>query len=479
MIYYAVLGVASLLFLALGLTIWLKTRSIAFLIGLGFIYYWTLWGSWFIVYDLRGGNSGFQYDYLYYKLFAIHLDSDYFWALVLYSIFILFVEIALLLSLRPGISQPPGRPIRISHRTMILIAAVSGITSFWIVKGTFSAAADLGEMAYHYVYEDASISRWFTLHQILNRICLFTATMGLAIHYSGNTARYIVAHAKLTQRVTYLIVLSGIFVMNLMLGFRQNMVVIFLTSALFYLANCRKPKIRTIVIAGSVALFAVGVVGMTRGAQVSETVQDMGILKAGAGSVATYAVSNEPFVAHMSMYGSLHKGVELTYGSSIIAFIASWIPKIVWLNRPQEISLYYAHQVGSIDGQGYTIHHATGWYLNFGTVGVVFGAVLLGWVWGALWNEFHQVGKVKSYWGRFFRIIGFWSFTASIPTVIRGGPEVYKLILLEVLLIPTLILGIAGARLVLKFNRPRLLFGEDVLFPIVRENSSTRRVSPV
>ena len=48
----------------------------------------------------------------------------------------------------------------------------------------------------------------------------------------------------------------------------------------------------------------------------------------------------------------------------------------------------------------------------------------------------------------------------------RGGPEVYKLVLVEELLIPTLILGVAGLRLVLQFNRPRLLLGEDSLFTV-------------
>ena len=472
MSYYAVLGVATFLFLLLGLAIWAKTRSIAFVVGLAFAYYWTLWGGWFVVYDLNGGNSGLLYDYLYYKLFPIHLDSDYFWALVLYSTFILFIEIALLFSTRCNIPQLPVRPIRISHSKMLFIAVVSGILSFWIVKDTLSSAASLGLMAYHFVYQDTSISRLFTLHQILNRICLFTTTMGLAIYSSGPTAKYIVGHGKSTHRALYLIVLSGIFVMNLRLGFRHYMVVSFLTSALFYLVNARRLKRITLVVACSTALLAVGIVGMTRGAGVSETVGDMGgISKAAVAPLGSYVVSNEPFAAHISMYGTLHKNIGLTYGSSVIAFLASAIPRALWLNRPEEIYAYYAFQVGAAEGQGYTIHHATGWYLNFGTLGVAIGALLLGWIWGTLWTRFQQVARARSYWGRIFRAIAFWSFTASISTVMRGGPEVYKLVLVEELLIPTLILGVAGLRLVLQFNRPRLLFGEDSL-PTVRQGTA-------
>jgi hypothetical protein len=296
--------------------------------------------------------------------------------------------------------------------------------------------------------------------------------MGLTISFSGPTAKYIVGHGKSTHRALYLIVLSGIFFMNLRLGFRHYMVVSFLTSTLFYLVNARRLKTITLVVAWSTVLLAVGIVGLTRGASLSETVRGMGsISKAAVAPLGTYVVSNEPFAAHISMYGILHKNIALTYGSSVIAFLTSAIPRGLWLNRPEEIYAYYAFQVGAAEGQGYTIHHATGWYLNFGTLGVAIGALLLGWIWGTLWTRFQQVARVRSYWGRIFRVIAFWSFTASISLVLRSGPEVYKTVLVEVFLIPTLILGVAGSRLVLQFNRPRLLFGEDSL-PTVRQGTA-------
>lgn len=461
MIYYTILVVATLLFLLLGLAIWTSTRSIAFVIGLAFIYYWTLWGGWFIVYDLRGGNSGFLYDYLYYKLFPIHLDSDYLWTLVLYSVFILFIEIAVLFAVRRSVRQMPMRPIRISHGKMLFIAVVSGLLSFWIVKGTLTTAASQGLTAYHFVYQDASISRFFTLHQILDRICVFTASIGLAIYFSGPTAKYIVGRGNRTHSTLYLLVLSGIFAMNLLLGFRNILVTGFLTSILFYLVNARQIRKLRLVVGCAITILAVGLVGLTRGVAVSDTIQNMGITDTAISSLITFVMSNEPFAAHMSMYGSLHKNIELTYGSSIIALLASAIPRVLWLNRPLEISLYYAYEVAGVEGQGYTIHHATGWYLNFGTVGLMFGAVLLGWLWGTLWTQFQQAGEAPTYWGRIFRSISFWSFTAAIPGLVRTGPEAYKGILLETLLIPTLILGFSGSRLVLKFNRPRWLSGDD------------------
>jgi|SRR5579859_2553365 len=462
MSYYAVLGVATILFVLLGAAIWLRTRCIAFVLGLALIYYWTLWGGWFIVYDLNGGESGMQYSYFYYKLFPLHLDADYLRALILYSIFVLLIEVALLFSAKgSGARFAVAQPIRIFHSKMLLVAIFSGTLSFLIVKESFGSAASLGFSAYQYVRNDPSISRFFTLHQVLNRICLFTTMMGLAIYFSGRTAKYIVGRGNSVHRALYLVVLAGIFVMNLMLGDRHDLVANFLTAGLFYLANAAKPKKVAMAIGCATALLAVGVVGMTRGVAVSNAVQNMGFATAAASSLATFATSNEPFAAHMSMYGSLHKNVELTYGSSIITFLSSAIPRVVWLNRPADIYSYYAFAVGAVEGQGYTIHHATGWYLNFGTVGVVLGAALFGWTWGSRWTRFQHVGEARSYWGQAFRIIAFWTFTASVSALLRSGPEGYKTVLVEGFFIPTLIVGFAGSRLMLKFNRPRLIFGEN------------------
>jgi hypothetical protein len=101
--------------------------------------------------------------------------------------------------------------------------------------------------------------------------------------------------------------------------------------------------------------------------------------------------------------------------------------------------------------------------LNFGTVGVVLGGVLLGWAWGSRWRRFQEVAGARNYWAQIFRVIAFWTFTGSVSVLLRSGPEGYKTVLLEEFLIPTLILGFAGSKLVLRLNRPRWVFGEELV----------------
>src|SRR3972149_7049067 len=110
-------------------------------------------------------------------------------------------------------------------------------------------------------------------------------------------------------------------------------------------------------------------------------------------------------------------------------------------SRPDSIYWYYANGVATVEGQGYTIHHAAGWYLNFGFPGVILGACLLGRVWAALYNNVARgaLRQDATAW-RMFCIVGFFTFTANLPTLIRLGPEGYKGILVDSFIAPMSIL---------------------------------------
>jgi hypothetical protein len=97
-----------------------------------------------------------------------------------------------------------------------------------------------------------------------------------------------------------------------------------------------------------------------------------------------------------------------------------------------------------VEGQGFTIHHATGWYLNFGFLGILIGALFWGWVWATCYAGFHRDGLQRSrFWTLWGRVLP-WMFVASIPMLIRAGFEGYKALLVEALLLPTVILLLAS-----------------------------------
>jgi len=144
------------------------------------------------------------------------------------------------------------------------------------------------------------------------------------------------------------------------------------------------------------------------------------------------------------LYGALALNVPLTYGESVVSMVASVIPRFVWPDRPPDIYLHYADSISVAEGQGFTIHHATGWYLNFGTLGILVGALLWGWVWATCHANFHRDGLQRSrFWTLWARVLP-WMFVASIPMLIRAGFEGYKALLVEAFLLPTVILLLAS-----------------------------------
>ena len=100
--------------------------------------------------------------------------------------------------------------------------------------------------------------------------------------------------------------------------------------------------------------------------------------------------------------------------------------------------------MGAIQNQGYSLHHATGWYLNFGYLGVALGAMVMGLVWAYCLNAHRKIAGGPSF--RLFARVAPWLFAACLPPLIRAGPEGYKGFLIEGLLIPLGVLAFSCRR---------------------------------
>ena len=143
--------------------------------------------------------------------------------------------------------------------------------------------------------------------------------------------------------------------------------------------------------------------------------------------------------------------VEPKFGYSLYSLACSVVPRVLWPERPRDIYLYYSESVGTIQNQGYSLHHATGWYLNFGYAGVAVGAVVLGLIWAACLNAHQKIRRQSGLLYRLFAIIAPWVLVAGLPPLIRAGPEGYKGLILESFLIPIGVLVFACRT---KFAKP-------------------------
>ena len=467
--YYAVLAIATVIICFLTFVIWQKTRSLAFPIGVALLYYWTLLGAWMIVRDLLGGNTGMTYQYYFYKLFPVRLDQDYLWTLVLYSCFIIVIQLAVLHFVRPQNADGPGiAPLRISHAKILFLTSAAGLVAYLLVRNSLAAAEAGNRSGYAFVRYDTSV-RFFTVHQLLNRVAILGLCVGATILAAGKRARYIIGEtAQWTTLVCYLVVLGLLFHFNLLMGNRYEIANSVIAATLFYLVNDRRPSKALLAAVCIAGLIAVGYIGFTRGYGGEDVLLKGDLSAVVSSSLNENLVSNEPFEAHLSLYGVIHKNVPITYGTSFLSLAASVVPRIVWPTRPDSIYVYYIHQVGAPDTQGYNIHHATGWYLNFGALGVLVGAFLFGWFWAVLFNKLHSNLSKKSHLVRMFSILAFCTCTSAIPAIVRAGIEGYKTIALEAMIFPTALFTIASLRMVLRRNKPALAIYQSITPQTVR-----------
>jgi hypothetical protein len=113
--------------------------------------------------------------------------------------------------------------------------------------------------------------------------------------------------------------------------------------------------------------------------------------------------------------------------------------------------------VNAAEGQGFTIQHATGWYLNFGIAGLIAGALFVGWLWSFLFNRLDASRPSRTQFGRVVSVVAFWTFTGYLPTLLRAPIEGYKAVVIEGILVPAIVVLFASVHVVLREGRPALV----------------------
>ena len=73
--YFVLLTTATALIAILAIALYRRQRDVSVLVATGALYYWSLYGAWFVVIDKLGGFSGKNYHYLEYKMFPVALDA--------------------------------------------------------------------------------------------------------------------------------------------------------------------------------------------------------------------------------------------------------------------------------------------------------------------------------------------------------------------------------------------------------------------
>jgi hypothetical protein len=299
--------------------------------------------------------------------------------------------------------------------------------------------------------------KYFSIHQVINFGVVITLFAGLVAFLSKGKSNFIGTHASQTSKwylIGYLFLIFFVEGYILMLGNKRELLFGGIFGLLLLYANYEetlKLKIKTM---GYILLMTTIPMIFNNGfrAYTPSFLADPNLkfeLKIKPvtyteftvkSSALSFLFSNEMFASHFSMYGIVSKDVPFMYGKSVYGLAYSIVPRVIAPNRPKDAYTYYTEQVGALEGEGFTIHHASGWYINFGIIGVILGAFIFAYIW--VWIHNFQV-KFFQYKNKFFQlllILGPALATAQIPTMVRVGIEGYKAFFLEALIIPTVLI---------------------------------------
>jgi hypothetical protein len=444
--YFVLLSLASLIIAALAFALFRKRHDYGVLVGVAALYYWSLFGAWYLVIDKTGGFSGKNYHYLEQKLFPIALDTDYMLTLVLYSAFIILVELTLLVALkRHSRAEIPRLTLR--HGPILLIAFLSAAASLYIIEDKLAAAWALNTSAY--IYTRRETDQWFTLHQVLNHIALIPPAIGFAMLMAGRRADANKFFVNVVRRYTfpaYVALFGAMCAFTFVLGNKNEVFMALVTGFLAYMGATRGAGLWKVALVIAVGMWFLYAIDLFRGVPISEMAEAVTEHIEEATGVGQFITSsNEAYGAHFSMYGVLANDAQPRYGYSLYALACSVVPRVLWPDRPSDIYLYYSESVGAIQNQGYSIHHATGWYLSFGYIGVALGAIVMGLVWAYCIDAHQRIRQKSGMLFRLFATIAPWMFVACIPPLIRAGPEGYKGFAVDGVLTPMAALAFACA----------------------------------
>jgi hypothetical protein len=458
MIYYALLVLLTAVILFLTWKIWQRTKEPAFVLGTALIYYWTLAGSWVIVFDLLTNDKGkdFGVHYYHYReaLFHIFLDSSYLLSILYYGLFMIIIQLCLLYFTKKNNGmEPVSKPVYINHKILIAACIIGALVSCMLVWREILIASKFGESIY--IVTRLQPGKFTTLHQLINFCIVIALYVGLISYISGKDGKLITGDNSKIILVFYIFCVFLVEGYLLLLGNKREIFFAGIFGALFYYSNVSgkikwRPIVMLIIIIFTPMLFNDGLRSYspelpakhfdTSGLDLKLEKEISYTEFSVKSTTLAFLFSNEMFSAHFSMYGLLSQKVPITWGASILSFLYSLIPKMILPDRPETCYDYYVRSVNALKGQGYTIHHASGWYTNFGLPGVLLGGALLGFLWAWFYNKMKILASIKTKFVKLLFSIALLGFTAFLPSLMRSGPEAYKALIFEALIIPTVII---------------------------------------
>lgn len=460
-LYYVFLIASTVLMVRNAFKHWQINNDFTLPIITFFMFYFTIAGAYIFPLDayfgFKGEAIGLHYLPIFQKLFTVHFDADYFQACFYYVLFILvFQYLYYFFSLHILKNKAVIRNSNLSTVNynvnpylVLLLSCFLIFISFYILREEIFYA--IGNEKSIYLTTRANKNPYYTIHQLANEFCVLIPFIAYAFSLLKNRQYNIGWDTKKNKHhILFLACLISSFYISF-LGNRREILSGLVICVLICLNQFRTVNYKRFALIFSMVLIFFLSNSFFRSTIIPSKLNTVFHLEKSKvelkkeefsvkGVAGSFIFSNELFYAHFSMYGSIHQHVPLTYGSSLVYLGSAVVPRAILPNRPPDIYTYYSKQVHAVEGQIYTLHHATAWYLNFGLVGILIGAIILALIFSfALWVQSHAFKSESSFILLTKYLISF-LLCAQIVTFITAGPEAYKALIVEGLILPIVLL---------------------------------------
>ncbi|MBK8497260.1 MAG: hypothetical protein IPL52_00235 [Flavobacteriales bacterium] len=455
---YAALALFTAAYAYCGVVLYRRTGDVSVPLGLALIYYWTFAGAWFFIGDSALGFQGYRiglgYYYLMEKMFPFIMNGNYLLSLGAYALFALAM-LAMLLLLVPNEPRRMPGPVRLDHRYMLVGGALCMLFSIVAASPLLQEAWRAGEPFYTVLRQDTSYMS--TLRAWADRGAALCFVLGYAILLgSGDARSFFDDRARNWQRAAYPACMLVLGLYLSLLGDRHTLFSVLILVMIYLLDRFRRRGLRLALMPVLVIVVLLAFGGWVRGfspqgvkAAVDRSPfkleciahvprQQEGFVRKAGNTL----LGNEMFAAHFSMFGIIERDVPVEQWISL-----RYVGCLVGICREDGLptpSVYdhYAQAARLTPGQGYTIHHASGWYLNFGWSGVVLGGAFLGAVWGCMMRARARI-KERSR-ARILVLMLPYLFVSYFPALLRSGPESYWGVAIEGILMPMTVIFLAS-----------------------------------
>ena len=471
--YYFLLVLVTGLICYKAYQIWARDYDFTIPIVVFFMLYFSIGGAYIYPIDqyfnFAGASIGLHYLPIFQKLFEVNFDWNYIISVGTYLLFILVFLQAYLFGISKGILhlklfQMKGK--QVNYRFLVNPYVVFTFTLFFVLLSFYTLRDEIfyaiSNQKSIYLITRANTNRLYTIHQLANSFSVLIPFIAFSfvILKSNRFNIYVKNNSLSVGLILFSCILSALYIV--LLGNRREVLSGIVICLLICLNSYKQINYGRLGVMLSICIVFFLANDFFRSTAIPKFLNEslnmeqksnfvlvpkiqteadkIDAIYQSKQAITSFLFSNELFYAHFSMYGVLDKKVPLTYGSSFLYLGTSLVPRILYADRPKDIYAHYASEVKATEGQIYTIHHAAGWYLNFGFIGVIIGAVLLASLFVLAFHLNRSTVQFSSAGMALLKFLLPFLLTAQIVTFITAGPEAYKALILEGVVIPVVLL---------------------------------------